>query len=174
MNQACSIHLLSTSMREGSASRALLLLLSEQLEELGVTVNFTDARMLPFVPCDGRDLQDYPVELQELAKQLRIADGVVIASPVHFYGTTGATKNLLEIVGESLTAKPLALVTAAGSTRSHLAIGSLILALMHEVDAVVFPTTVQVIDGATDDLDLRIKDLAVRFSQFSVALRPTA
>lgn len=140
--------------------------LGTSLTEAGQAIEITDARELPFLPCDGRDLTEYPTRLKELAERLACADGVVIASPVHYYSASGFAKNLIEIVGESLAGKPLALISAAGSLRSHLALGGLALALMQEVDAVIFPPSLQVTGANGDCSAERVEDFANRFAVF--------
>mgnify|MGYP003342683770 CR=1 FL=1 len=59
-----------------------------------------DARALPAVLCDGRDLGDYPPEWGDCFRSLQQADGFVLATPVYLYSCAGATKNLVDILGE--------------------------------------------------------------------------
>ena len=159
------LHLVSTSLRPGSLSRRLLFeLVAPALERAGATTACTDMADLPPVLCDGRDLADYPPAYAELVAALEAADGCVWACPVYCYSVSGASKNLLDIVGRGLTAAPVAIVSASGSPRSHLAARHLVEAMADEFGALVLPGQVQVSN------DLEAPDLAERVEAFACSV----
>lgn len=171
-----TIHLISTSLRPASTSRKLIETIEAALVDLGARVTVTDLRNLPPVFCDGGELCEYPPEYQQLAADLRAADGTVLAVPVHLYGPSGASKVLMDVVGDALADAPVGVVTAAGSSRSHLAAVPLITSLMFDCQSFVFPLTVQAIDGESDmeEITMRVKSFAVGFLAFVRRLRAEA
>ena len=167
------VELLSTSLREGSASRRALELMARALDELGVTTRINDLRELPMALCDGRELDEYPPAYGALHARLVEADGVVIGFPVHLYSSSGPAKNLVDIVGGALEGRLVALVSAAGSLRSHLAVRDLMGALVMECEAFVHPATAQVTaeDVETAEVRERLHELARGFVRAASALR---
>lgn len=143
-----NVHLISTSMRPASVSRELVGCLNHRLERLaGVTPAVTDLRNLPPVLCDGRRLDEYPRSYGELATALAAADAVIIAVPIYQYAPSGASKNLLEIVGSALAEKPVGIVSSAGSSRSLLATTPLLTPLLFDIGCIVLPRTLQTARG---------------------------
>jgi FMN reductase len=166
------LELLSTSLSATSRSRTLLASVAEACEARGVHVYCTDIRDLPQVFCDGRALAAYPSALQALHHRLESADGVVIAMPVYCYSVSGPAKNLVDIVGSALEKKSVAIISAAGSGWSHLAIRDLICALVFEFGTYVCPATVQVTGESKtpEALDQEVEEFAEDFMRFVQAL----
>lgn len=161
-----NVHLLSTSLSPGSRSRSLLDDVACRLDAMGVQVETTDARDLPPALCDGSPLSAYPVAYQIVADRLRRADGVIVAVPIYLFSASGVAKNLLDIVSGALEAAPVGIVSAAGSSRSHLAIGSLIVTLVLDCRAWVYPGTIQAAGHGRDgDYAQRVLDFATGFVQ---------
>lgn len=164
-----SVVLVSTSMRAGSLSRRVLVDLEARLVARGSQTTFVD---LVELPVSFAGAGDVPEELALLDAQLSAADGVVIGHPVHGYSMPGATKNLLDLVGSALTDKPFAVVTAAGTTRSHLAVRDLACSLVLENGSVWFPPTVQVTSDSIDLVETaeRVDEIAASFLDFVARL----
>src|SRR5690349_13436816 len=120
------IAILSTSLSMDSLSRALLHRSEAMLREDGAITTFCDARDLPPELCNGRALEEYPTPYTLLHGRLTGADGVLLGVPIHNSGVSGACLNLLAIVGAGLAGKPVAVVSASGSVRSHLATSTLL------------------------------------------------
>lgn len=168
------IHLLSTSLRQASQSRETLESVGDTLRQLGAGVGITDLRTMPPVLCDGRDLADYPAPYGSLAAALASADGVVIGMPVHSYSFSGPCKNLLDIVGAGLANRPVGVVSAAGSLRSHLAVRDLLNVLWFDHQALLYPRTVQIVPDPLDQSPTRITEFAHGFLDFSLRSSGTA
>ena len=100
------------------------------------------------------------------------ADGVVLAMPVYCYSVAGPTKNLVDIVGSALANKPVALVSAAGSVRSYLAIRDLLGSLVFEFATYVCPATVQVTGESEppEALQQQVEEFVEGFRRFVQAL----
>lgn len=75
---------------------------------------YTGLEQLPQFNPD-RDNEDVPVEVADLRKQLRAADGVLICTPEYALGVPGALKNAIDWTVSSMefSKKPVALVTAS-------------------------------------------------------------
>lgn len=167
--------LVSTSANPESTSRELLLEVAAALGLLGADYHVTNAAAFP-VSLAG--VGEPASEYVELADRVRAADGVVFAFGIHGYSAPGLTKNLVDIIGSSLGAKPVAFVTAAGSIRSHLAPCDLAVSIVQENGSFWFPTTVQVTSHAASESPeareerlRRVDDLASGFVRFTASLR---
>lgn len=167
--------LVSTSANPESTSRELLLELAAALGALGAGYHVTDAASFPL---SLAGVGEPATQYGELIDRIRLADGVVFAFGIHGYSAPGLTKNVVDIIGSSLAAKPVAFVTAAGSIRSHLAPSTLAVSIVQENGSFWFPPTVQVTcRAASESLEeraerlRRIDDLASGFLRFTASLR---
>lgn len=171
--------ILATSFSPDSRSRELAFRLADRFRDASVEVAVVDIRGLPSTFCDGGDMGDYPPAFAELADRIEGCDGVVVCHPVHNYSASGATRNLIEIVGDNLARKPVAVASASGSARSHLASGSLLLSMYYEYGSCLFPGMLQWPGRTTpcgpsvprDELEERIEEYAQDFLSFARALK---
>jgi NAD(P)H-dependent FMN reductase len=167
--------LVSTSANPESTSRELLHELAAALGVLGAGYHVTDAASFPL---SLAGVGEPAIEYVELIDRIRGADGVAFAFGIHGYSTPGLTKNLVDVIGSALVAKPVAFVTAAGSIRSHLAPSDLAVSIVQENGSFWFPTTVQVTSRVASESPeeraerlRRIEDLASGFVRFTASLR---
>jgi NAD(P)H-dependent FMN reductase len=150
------------------------------LGKAGAATNHRDIRDLPPVWVDKRKLEEFPPAYAELYAEVEASDGVILVVPIHCYTMSGAAKSVTEIIGDALTLKPVAIVTAAGSHRSHLATRDLMASMMFEQETICFPGTVQATeemltlkkDKPNKELQERLTALATKFVAFVVALKP--
>ncbi len=173
------ILILSLSASEPSVSRLAALEFRKLLEAISVQVSFIDIRALPPLWVDKRDLEELPPEYAQLAKATEDAAGVVMFFPIHCYSMSGAAKSITEIIGDALTRKPVAVVSAAGSMRSHLAVRDLMASMVFEQETICFPKTVQLTEADLSKskrlnaaIRKRLKTLASEFVDFTKALAP--
>lgn len=146
-----TIELITTSLSPTSVSARLLARVRQELGLHPVTVGWTDLRHLPPARAGQKT---YPPEYVNLKDRVRAADAVVIAHGIHGFSVPGPTKTLTDILAADLVAKAFAIVTAAGSMRSHLAIRDLACSLVMENQSLWLPLTVQVSpDLASPDVD---------------------
>jgi NAD(P)H-dependent FMN reductase len=115
---ALTAAVLMTSPRALSFSTQACLRAVDHLNRLNVTSRLFDLRRFPTAPAG---LEDYPVEIVMLQGVVKAADVVVIGAPVHRNMVSGWTRNWVELMRASITAKPVLPIVAAGSARGHLA-----------------------------------------------------
>jgi chromate reductase, NAD(P)H dehydrogenase (quinone) len=89
----------AASLRHGSFNRKLVALAAEVAREAGVEVDLADFREFDVPLYDG-DLreQGFPAGAEELARRVRAADGLMIASPEYNYSLPGTLKNAIDWV----------------------------------------------------------------------------
>jgi chromate reductase, NAD(P)H dehydrogenase (quinone) len=85
------------SLREASFNRALLVE-SAALAPAGVEVDLGHLPVIGALPLFNQDLaaQGFPAEAEDLKEALRLADGLLIASPEYNWGVPGYLKNALD------------------------------------------------------------------------------
>jgi NAD(P)H-dependent FMN reductase len=137
------IEIVSMSAAKESRSRALAAEVRRRFADSGAEAEWLDVRELSPVRCDGRPLENYPALYGAWARRLHAADAVVLAVPVHLYNPSGTAMNVLAIIGDVLEGKPVGILSAAGTTRSHLAMLPLVSALIFEWGCHVVPNSVQ-------------------------------
>jgi len=172
------IGLISLSLRSGSLSRRLLALWRRNVRESCVELVEVDLRT---IPSDWIGDEDVPLESGDfapVAADLRSCDGYVLAYPVHCYTSASQAHWFIEAFGELLGGKPVTLLTAAGTSRSHLAMDDVIRALLFDVRAYVFPGNVQAVEadetadgGFSEELMERVGGAPRAFVDYCIALR---
>ena len=138
------IILLSLSANPESLSRRAAGEFQRMLASAKMAADLIDIRSLPPIWVDGRDLEEYPKEYTKLNDAIAAASGVVIFMPIYCYTVSSPAKTISEVIGDALTRKPVAFVTAAGSLRSHLAVRDLMASMIFEQETICFPKTIQI------------------------------
>ncbi len=139
-------------------------------------VDFVDIRSLPPVWVDGRKLPELPAEYTALDSALRAADGVVLAHPIYCYTASSATKAITELMSGALAKMPVGILASAGSLRSHLAVGDLMLSMMFEQSTICFPKVMIAMRADLEngvpnlELDARLRAFGDEFPRFASAL----
>lgn len=113
----CRLLAISGSLRKNSYNSALLRALDRVApEDIEIRI-FNAVGDLPLFNPDY-EMEEIPV-LTHLKKELRSADGLIIASPEYAHGISGVMKNLLDwlVSGEEFVNKPVALMNT--SPRAH-------------------------------------------------------
>ena len=169
---------ISTSHSTSSKSRLCAPVIVNSVHRSGWSAATFDVRDLPPIWITSEKLTTAPQVYRDLNAEITAAKGVVFLTPVYCYGGSSALKCLVELNCDALHRKPIAFVSAAGTLRSHLAVGSSMLELIYETEAFCFPKTVQV---TGDDFDSngrprqgivdRIEELAEEFVLFCRALQ---
>ena len=108
--------ILSASVSENSRSFLLCKAVEKQLIARGEIITFVDAREIPMSPVH-RGITD---EMQQLAKQIKQADNIIIGMGVHCYSVNDALKILLDTCFSASTGKFFGILCAAGGERSYL------------------------------------------------------
>ncbi len=113
-----TLHILgvSGSLRSGSYNRGLLRAASALIPE-GMTLEIADLSQIPLYNEDI--FSNRPEAVTRLREQIRLADGVIIATPEYNHSIPGVLKNALDWASRPMktqpfTGKPLAVMGAGG------------------------------------------------------------
>jgi NAD(P)H-dependent FMN reductase len=128
------ILVVSASLVADSRSRALANAAFRLLDER----DDVDSKWLDLVDLD---LQLFPrseadPRLESIKAEFASANGLVLSCPIYNWGASAALMNLLHYVlhtGQGHRYQPFLLLGSAGTPRSHLALGELGRALLHEI-----------------------------------------
>ncbi len=170
-----TLTILSLSASDTSVGRSCAADLAAILREHH-DVEVIDIRSLPPVWVDQRGLDPLPESYASVNRRLRRSHGVILVLPIYCYSASSPAKAMIELFGSALERMPVALVTAAGSVRSHLAAADLMKSLMFEQETFCFPKTVLATaddligDRPSTDLARRLSDLAREFTMFATVL----
>jgi NAD(P)H-dependent FMN reductase len=132
------ILVISCSLHPESRSRILAQDSLNRLVSAGVTVEFFDlaAKSLPL--CDGASAYG-DQNVQELASQIRLANAILLASPVYNYDVNAAAKNAVELTGRAWTGKIVGIMLAAGGHGSYMSAMGIANSLMLDFRCIIVP-----------------------------------
>jgi len=130
--------ILSGSVSENSRSFLLCKAVEKQLITKGNTITFVDAREIPMHPEHRRKTD----KMQQLAKQIKQADNIIIGMGVHCYSVNDALKILLDTCFSASTGKFFGILCAAGGERSYLSTMHLTQICMNEWRMIQLPRIV--------------------------------
>lgn len=173
-----SFLVISCSLNPNSRSRILARTAHARLLQMGLDADFIDLQdfTLPF--CDGDACYEEPV-VQELARRIQDAEGLLVATPVYNFDVNAAAKNLLELTGSSWADKVVGFLCAAGGRTSYMAVMGFANSLMLDCRCTVVPRFVYATDAAfrgdeaTDEVVLeRIDEVAASVVRYARALSP--
>jgi len=171
------ICIITCSTSDSSVSRTASQYAHEVLLELVNHVFYFDAVESPCFRVSDRKVDGVGEEYATLHEQVASSDAVLLCYPVYCYTASSTAKAITEILGPALTRKPVATIVAAGSLRSHLACGDLMLSMMFEQETLCFPKSVLVTgddmndSGFCEDVKLRLDSLCRDFCDFSIRLK---
>ncbi len=171
------LSIVSLSASEQSVGRVCTHALKSCWRSTGHDVDLFDIRSLPPVWVDNRGLAALPPEYSAVDAALRKSDGVVLVHPIYCYTASSPAKAFTEIFGNAFEKMPVGMVVAAGSIRSHLAVGDLMLSMMFENGTVCFPKSVMATKDDLDDgtprpeLAARLRGFGEDFARFAQALQ---
>jgi len=120
------------------------------LTEKKISFQTIDLRKLELQFCDGRPLNEYNHDMQEVHKQLEKAHGFIIAMPVYQYSLSGVLKNFLDIHSKPFGNKCFGIICNSGGKGSYLASADLIKLLSFEVHSIPIQPTIHTWAGDFD------------------------
>jgi len=87
------------SLREGSYTRLALQIALRGAEELGAETRLIDLRTyrLPF--CDGGEVSANDDDVFRLRREVRLAQGIILGTPIYHGSYSGVLKNALDLMG---------------------------------------------------------------------------
>ncbi|NJP05281.1 MAG: NAD(P)H-dependent oxidoreductase [Chloroflexaceae bacterium] len=116
MNDTLQVLGLSGSLRQKSYNTALLRA-AAQLAPADITITIYDLRAIPFYNEDIRVENDFPDAVEDLRQRIRMADGLLFASPEYNASITGVLKNAIDWASRQpdspLMGKPVGLIGAS-------------------------------------------------------------
>ncbi|OAI42096.1 flavoprotein [Verrucomicrobia bacterium SCGC AG-212-E04] len=158
---------ISTSLREGSLSRAMSHRLLLDYVALGVEPVEADLRRMPLPLCDGSDAYSDP-NVDKFAKLIETASPIIVATPVYNYDVNAALKNLIELTGSAWEGKIVGFICAAGGASSYMSIMAMANSLMLDFRCLIIP---RFIYGVSADFGANLtpgEELARRIQQLAV------
>ena len=104
------------SLRAGSHTRMALRVALEGAQEVGAQTKLIDLRDYGLNLCDGKeDESGYPPGVGKLRKEVRAAEGIILATPEYHGGSSGVLKNALDLMGfDEFEGKMVGLVGVSG------------------------------------------------------------
>ena len=177
MKNQIHILVISTSLNPKSKSRMVAKKALSHLQSKQVDVNWIDLQdhQLPF--CDGQNANKEPVVVS-IKAQIAKADGILLAAPVYNFDLNAASKNLIELTGNSWMNKTVGLIVAAGGMRSGMSPLGMMNSLMLDFRCIIIPRYIYVHpkdfhnDAQLDDATLeRIYDLNTELIRVTTALQ---
>ena len=112
------IVLIQTSMNPESKSAKVVEKMAQYLDQKGISYEIIDIREYEIEMCDGRKINQYSQDVQNVYNELENAQAYVIAYPVYNNSYSGATKNLLDIMSKAMENKICGLVSVSASPSS--------------------------------------------------------
>lgn len=115
------------SLRPGSYTRTALNIALEGAAEVGAKTQLLDLSKYELAFCTGHDQGSYPADVYRLKESVRLAQGIILATPEYHGSFSGVLKNALDLMGfEEFAAKMIGLVgVSGGSTGAAGALASL-------------------------------------------------
>ena len=115
-SQAIQVAGICGSLRKGSFTRMALHVALAGAKEAGARTRLLDLSEYHLIFCDGKeDESGYPKDVFTLREDVRVAQGVILATPEYHGGYSGVLKNALDLMGfEEFEGKMLGLLGVSG------------------------------------------------------------
>ncbi len=169
--------IISHSASKSSYSRTVAPVILKFLKDAKRTAEVIDIRDLPPVWINADGLDAMPSQYADLNKKIERALGIIFLGPIYCYSASSIMKFTSEIFNKALTKKPVAFVVAAGTLRSHLALGNLVMSMVFEQETFCFPRHVILTHDDFDedfnlfqDITKRLHNLVEDFVLFTEAI----
>ena len=168
--------IISCSLNTESRSSAMARLAYQQLKESEHDIEHIELVdwNLPF--CNGDSCYSNE-QVIALSQKIEKATGILIATPIYNYNVSGATKNFLELTGNSWKEKIVGFMCAAGGTGSYMSVMPFANSLMLDYRCTIIPRFVFATGEAFSDeniqdpeINRRLKELTDNFLHYSAAL----
>jgi NAD(P)H-dependent FMN reductase len=138
-----------------------------------VTLSYYDIRDLPPMWMDQRPINEFPDAYQVLFNSVKNSSGIIFFVPIYNYTISSTAKFIIEVLGDSMKGKPVAVIYSSGSSKGFLSIADFIKSLILEQRIYLFPTMVNInkvhIQGEgefNDEIRRRILDFFTDFKTF--------
>ncbi len=164
---------ISGSLRQSSYSAQALQLAASRAQALGAEVEILDLRNLSLPFCNGGDdYPDYP-DVEKMRQSVRVADGLILATPEYHGSISGVLKNALDLMSfDELSGKVAGLISVLGGQSNSNALNDLRV-ILRWVHGWVIPEQIalgQVWKAFDEQGKLTDEKLSQRFDQFAQSL----
>lgn len=134
--------IISCSLNAKSRSRIVAHYAYEQFSLKEPAVEWIDLAQWQLPMCDGGVCYSEP-KVMELSERIRLAKGILLATPVYNYNASASAKNLIELTGDAWNNKVVGFISATGDRSSYMAPMGLINSLMLDFRCLIVPRFVQ-------------------------------
>ncbi|MGD9486455.1 MAG: NADPH-dependent FMN reductase [Calditrichaceae bacterium] len=162
--------IISGSLSKSSRSRELANSAFEILKKNNQSVQFLDLQKTALPPCDGDSSYSDPMVLQ-VKKQIKLAKGILIASPIYNYDVNSAVKNLVELTGQAWREKVVGFMCAAGGKSSYMSIMPFANSLMLDFRTVIIPRFVFATGSSFSDNTIIDTEILSRIEELTSTLK---
>lgn len=109
---------ISGSLRSSGYTCQALNIALEGARELGAQIQLIDLNAYELTFADGREKDQYPVDVHRLREDVKRAQGIILGTPEYHGSFSGVLKNALDLMGfEEFEGKMWGLVGVAGGTQ---------------------------------------------------------
>ncbi|MHA6258910.1 NADPH-dependent FMN reductase [Sporosarcina sp. CAU 1771] len=138
----------------GSKTKIMLETIRTYIEETGCgfTLELVDLGDYEHQIVDGRPLENYNKDMQEIVRKFEEADGYIIASPIFQGSIPGVLKNVFDILDpKTMRYKPVSIVANGGTYQHHLVIENQLKPILDYFRCLVTPNFVYTHAGHFDE-----------------------
>ncbi len=144
------IVLIQGSLFPDSKTAKIMEIIEHSLKHRNIETQTIDLRKINMEFNDGRRIEQYNSDMQNVYKLLKEAQAYVIGMPVYRYSMSGPLKNFLEIVGEAMSNKFAGLLLVSEKVKSYLAANELMKIMSYELNITTVPPIVHVHEDVFD------------------------
>lgn len=126
------ITVIQSSLREGSRTAIVCRAFAEKCDALWIHVHYVDLKNVKMDFCDGRSLDNYSKQVQDVAGLMWNSDAIIFWMPVYQYSISWVLKNFIDIAGDMLKNKSVWVIVNSGWSNAYMASQDLFNALQFE------------------------------------------
>lgn len=132
------VTIIATSLDEESKSQILATFFETHLNKEGVSCERIDLRKLnlPMAGASGSWSSPDTAALKQAAER---ASHIVFAVPIYCYDVNAVAKNVIELIGRSLTQKVVGFICSAGGANSYMSVMGFANHLMLDFRSIIVP-----------------------------------
>ena len=172
-----SLLVISCSLDPDSRSRLMARHAVEILQKHDTEAALLDLQETPLPMCDGSTVYDDP-QVLAVTRQIKQADGLLVAAPVYNFDVNAAAKNLLELTHKAWDEQIVGFLLAAGGQSSYMSVMGFANSLMLDYRCLILPKFVYALGAAFEEgkvedamVAARIEELAQTLIAVSSALK---
>lgn len=161
--------IISGSLGNTSRSRELANSAFEIFRNNHQSVQFLDLQKTNLPHCDGDSSYSDPTVLQ-VKKQIKLAKGILIASPIYNYDVNSAVKNLVELTGQAWRETVVGFMCAAGGKSSYMSVIPFANSLMLDFRTIIIPRFVFATGSSFKDDKINDPEILSRIEELTSSL----